>query len=220
MYIANIPLSQNTTIKQTDTIAFALDRMEDFQFHLLPVVDGDNYLGYITQNDLLNALDDQFTVATIHLKTDPIYVMANQHPYDAVRLMTAYHMDTLPVLDEHNNYKGILTSLELIKTISALQSLNDVGAIIVLEVGAHDFSLSKIAHLVEVENCQILNCSTQAILENATIQVTIKVNQSNIANLLSSFARQNYKVMASFNTLQEFDDLEDRYKQLMNYINI
>ncbi|KKX48793.1 MULTISPECIES: CBS domain-containing protein [Sphingobacterium] len=220
MYIANIPLSQNTTIKQSDTIAFALDRMEDFQFHLLPVVDGDNYLGFISQNDLLNALDDQNTVASVHLKTDPIYIKANQHPYDAIRLMTAYNISTLPVLDENNKFEGVLTSLELVKTISVLQSLNDIGAIITLEIGIHDFSLSKIAHLVEAENAQILNCSTKTVPENATLLVTMKVNKSNIASLLSSFARQNYKVIASFNTLQEFDDLEDRYQQLMNYINI
>ncbi|WP_400262594.1 CBS domain-containing protein [Sphingobacterium sp. SG20118] len=220
MYIANIPLSQNTTIKQTDTVAFALDRMEDFQFHLLPVVDGDDYLGYIGQNDLLNALDDQLSIATIHLKTEPIYVKANQHPYDAIRLMTAYHLDALPVLDENNKFKGMLTSLELVKTISVLQSLNDIGAIIVLEIGTHDFSLSKIAHLIEAENCQILNCATKAVPENDSLQVIIKVNKSNISSLLSSFARQNYKVITSFNTLQEFDDLDDRYQQLMNYINI
>lgn len=220
MYIANIPLSQNTTIKQMDTVAFALDRMEDFQFHLLPVVDGDNYLGFISQNDLLNALDEHATINSIHLNTDPIYIIANQHPYDAIRLMTAYNINTLPVLDENNKFKGILTSFELIKTISVIQSLNDIGAIIILEIGAHDFSLSKIAHLVETENTQILNCATKAIPENATLLVTIKVNKSNIASILSSFARQNYKVITSFNTLKEFDDLEDRYQQLMNYINI
>ncbi|UIR56669.1 CBS domain-containing protein [Sphingobacterium sp. SRCM116780] len=220
MYIANIPLSQNTTIKQTDTIAFALDRMEDFQFHLLPIVDGANYLGYITQNDLLNALDDQFTIATIHLRTDPIYIKANQHPYDAIRLMTAYHIDILPVLDENNTFMGMLTSLELLKAISILQSMNEIGAVVVLEIGIHDFSLSKISHLVEAENCQILNCATQAIPEKSSLEVTLKVNKSNIASLLSSFARQNYNVIETFNTLQEFDDLEDRYQQLMNYINI
>lgn len=220
MQIARIPLLQDTALKLTDTIQFAVERMDDFQVDILPVIDDNNYIGYITQNDLLNALDDQFSIAIIQVRTEPIYLQTDQHPYDAMRIMTAYKLSTLPILDENKKYQGMLSSFNLINAMVSIQSQNENGAIMVLEVGTHDFSLSKIAHLVETENYQIINCSTRAIPENSTIEITLKVNKSNIASLLSSFARQNYNVIETFNATQEEDDLHERYQHLMNYINI
>ncbi|HAT91560.1 MAG TPA: CBS domain-containing protein [Sphingobacterium sp.] len=168
----------------------------------------------------MDAEDEDAPLSSIKINTAPIQLKFNQHPYDALVMITVYNSTIIPVLDQDNKYIGVSTQLDILKAISSIQSQNESGAIIVLAIGLHDFSLSQIAHLVESDNCRILNCATKINLESDNIEVTLKVDKSNINALLNSFLRHNYLVLETHNTIAAFDDTADRYQQLMNYINI
>ncbi|HBW80846.1 MAG TPA: CBS domain-containing protein [Sphingobacterium sp.] len=186
----------------------------------LVVLNGDDYIGLVNETILLDAEDEEAPLSSIKINTAPIQLKFNQHPYDALVMITVYNSTIIPILDQDNKYIGVSTQLDILKAISSIQSQNESGAIIVLATGLHDFSLSQIAHLVESDNCRILNCATKINLESDNIEVTLKVDKSNINALLNSFLRHNYLILETHNTIAAFDDTADRYQQLMNYINI
>ncbi|GAA0884643.1 MULTISPECIES: CBS domain-containing protein [Sphingobacterium] len=220
MLISQFLSNADFSIQNADSIQQALEKLQDMLCKELVVLNGDDYIGLVNETILLDAEDEDAPLSSIKINTAPIQLKFNQHPYDALVMITVYNSTIIPVLDQDNKYIGVSTQLDILKAISSIQSQNESGAIIVLAIGLHDFSLSQIAHLVESDNCRILNCATKINLESDNIEVTLKVDKSNINALLNSFLRHNYLVLETHNTIAAFDDTADRYQQLMNYINI
>ncbi|WP_426790919.1 CBS domain-containing protein [Sphingobacterium sp. WOUb80] len=220
MLIGQFLSNADFSIQNADSIQQALEKLQDILCKELVVLNGDDYIGLINETILLDAEDDEAPISSIKINTAPIQLKFNQHPYDALVMVTVYNSTIIPILDQENKYIGVSTQLDILKAISSIQSQNESGAIIVLAIGLHDFSLSQIAHLVESDNCRILNCATKINLESDNIEVTLKVDKSNINALLNSFLRHNYLILETHNTVAAFDDTADRYQQLMNYINI
>ncbi|WP_394676639.1 CBS domain-containing protein [uncultured Sphingobacterium sp.] len=220
MLISQFLSNADFSIQNADSIQQALEKLQDMLCKELVVLNGDDYIGLVNETILLDAEDEEAPLSSIKINTAPIQLKFNQHPYDALVMITVYNSTIIPVLDQDNKYIGVSTQLDILKAISSIQSQNESGAIIVLAIGLHDFSLSQIAHLVESDNCRILNCATKINLESDNIEVTLKVDKSNINALLNSFLRHNYLVLETHNSIAAFDDTADRYQQLMNYINI
>jgi len=220
MLISQFLSNADFSIQNADSIQQALEKLQDMLCKELVVLNGDDYIGLVNETILLDAEDEDAPLSSIRINTAPIQLKFNQHPYDALVMATVYNSTIIPVLDQDNKYIGVSTQLDILKAISSIQSQNESGAIIVLATGLHDFSLSQIAHLVESDNCRILNCATKINLESDNIEVTLKVDKSNINALLNSFLRHNYLILETHNTIAAFDDTADRYQQLMNYINI
>ena len=220
MLISQFLSNADFSIQNADSIQQALEKLQDMLCKELVVLNGDDYIGLVNETILLDAEDEEAPLSSIKINTAPIQLKFNQHPYDALVMITVYNSTIIPILDQDNKYIGVSTQLDILKAISSIQSQNESGAIIVLATGLHDFSLSQIAHLVESDNCRILNCATNINLESDNIEVTLKVDKSNINALLNSFLRHNYLVLETHNTIAAFDDTADRYQQLMNYINI
>ncbi|MNJ93568.1 hypothetical protein D3C87_112510 [compost metagenome] len=220
MLISQFLSNADFSIQNADSIQQALEKLQDMLCKELVVLNGDDYIGLVNETILLDAEDEEAPLSSLKINTAPIQLKFNQHPYDALVMITVYNTTIIPVLDQDNKYIGVSTQLDILKAISSIQSQNESGAIIVLAIGLHDFSLSQIAHLVESDNCRILNCATKINLESDNIEVTLKVDKSNINALLNSFLRHNYLVLETHNTIAAFDDTADRYQQLMNYINI
>src|SRR5690606_11272471 len=131
-----------------------------------------------------------------------------------------YQLDLLVVVDEQHTYLGAITPLELLNTLSQTMSIHQPGGIIVLEMGNRDNALSHIAHIVESENAQILNSYVQPFSDSSRLEVTLKVNKSNISSIVSSFLRHDYTVKATYNDESSHDNSRERYEQLMNFINM
>jgi CBS domain-containing protein len=220
MLISQFLSNADFSIQNADSIQQALEKLQDMLCKELVVLNGDDYIGLVNETILLDAEDEDAPLSSIKINTAPIQLKFNQHPYDALVMITVYNSTIIPILDQDNKYIGVSTQLDILKAISSIQSQNESGAIIVLATGLHDFSLSQIAHLVESDNCRILNCATKINLESDNIEVTLKVDKSNINALLNSFLRHNYLILETHNTVAAFDDTADRYQQLMNYINI
>ncbi|MDR0263143.1 MAG: CBS domain-containing protein [Sphingobacterium sp.] len=220
MLIGQFLSNADFSIQNADSIQQALEKLQDMLCKELVVLNGDDYIGLVNETILLDAEDDEAPISSIKINTAPIQLKFNQHPYDALVMITVYNSTIIPILDQENKYIGVSTQLDILKAISSIQSQNESGAIIVLAIGLHDFSLSQIAHLVESDNCRILNCATKINLDSDNIEVTLKVDKSNINALLNSFLRHNYLILETHNTVAAFDDTADRYQQLMNYINI
>ena len=208
------------TVQATDRIGYALQKFEESKTMQLAVLNDNDYLGFIDEEDALDCEDEDAPIHTLKIKTLPNYVHSNQHPYNALSLINSYQTSFLAVLNSDEKFEGVTTPKEILKAISLIQSQNDSGAIVVLELGVHDASLSHISRLVENENCRILNYATRFNADTEKIEMTIKLDKSEISALLSSFARQNYLVLASYNTQELYNDTEERYNQLMNYLNL
>ena len=85
---------------------------------------------------------------------------------------------------------------------------------------SNDYSLTEISRLVESEDLKILSISVDADAARRTLQLTLKLNKTNIKHIVATFERFNYKVLSTFMEEEQTDSLKDRYDILMKYLNL
>jgi len=220
MYIGENISTLYTEIDPNATVAYTLDKINELHFHQLPVVKDKDFLGIISEEDLLSIDDESKFIKDVQINFPFIYIYDYQHILDALQLMEINQLDILPVLNNQNQYLGVITWRDLMKSVNQMLSLQDKGAIIVLEIEERDNTLTHIAHIIESENTKIISTGLKPVEGSTKLELTIKVNKNNISSVLASLWRHDYVVKASFNDGSDNTDTQERYQLLMNYLNI
>jgi CBS domain-containing protein len=149
------------------------------------------------------------------------FVATEQHIFEVIGLASRLKLSVVPVLDSKNNYKGVITSTDLIRHIAGISSMDQPGAIIVLEVIDRDYSLSQIAQIVESNNVKILSMYITSSPASTRLEVTLKVNTSDLMSVIRTFERYNYEVKTWVTENDSMDRFyTERIDLLMKYLNI
>lgn len=206
-------------LKTSDSGLKALSWMEEFRISHLPIVNHQDLLGVISEEDIFNLNSPEEPLGNHRLSLYKPYVKSHQHIYEIIKLVAELNLSLVPVLDEHDKYLGVITLPDLIKNMAELSSIKDNGAILVLEVNERDYSLSQIAQIVESNDCKILSVYINTIPDSTKMEVILKLNRTDLRAVLATFNRYNYTVKASYNEIG-YDDFNDRFDLLMNYLNM
>jgi len=208
-------------VTSEDTVQFLLNRMTEYKVAQLPVVEGQTYLGLALEDDL-SGQDGAINLqaGNVGHSLRMIFIYEGQHIYDALRLFHTHHLDVLPVVDEQQQYKGSIILSSLMDLMADLVMSDEEGGIIELEIGNRDNSMSHIAQIVESDNAQILSSSVRRFPDSTRLEVTLKLNRTDISSIVASFLRHDYLVKAIYNDKRGYDSTQDRYDQLMKYLDI
>ena len=198
----------------------ALEMMDQFRINHLAIVKNDYFLAVISDKEIKN-WDSANEYIEEHLNNlaSP-HVKHNQHLFDIIEVLEKNNLSVVPVLDEENHYKGVITNRKLMYTIAKSATIQSVGGVIVLEMNQYDYSLAQITQIVESNDAQILSSYITSEKDSKLTEVTIKVNRKNIEPILQTFFRYDYSVKASFSE-DDFElDMRKRFEGLMKYLNI
>jgi acetoin utilization protein AcuB len=215
LIIENIP-----SLKVSDTGAHAIHLMEEFKVSHLPIVNKSEYLGLIGENEILDLNIDEQSFDKVKLSLIRPFVSQQQHFYEVIKLFTSMNITVLPVLDNEQNFIGVIPFVALLKEFSLLAAIRDPGGIIILEMNEHDYSMTQISQIIEGNDAKILSLYLNDLENTTKIEVTLKVNKADITGILQTFYRYNYTVKASFYQSGFKDDLKDRFDLFMNYLNM
>ena len=206
-------------LRTSDTGEEALGMMNDFYVRHLPIVNNKQLLGVLSEDDIFN-FDATEAVGSYSLSLNRPYVKFNDHIYEVMRLLAEKKLTVIPVVDEEDNYIGLITQEDLLRYFANAGSFSEPGSIIVLEISKRDYALSEISRIVESENATILSTFITSSPETTLVEVTLKINRQNTQSIIATFERFNYKVKATFNEADYLDTLRDRYDALMAYLNV
>lgn len=212
-------ISTNYQVLPSDSVGYVLEKMDEYHCNHLPVAHKEIFHGLIAYDDLLEQEDHELPLSSIPHKLTPIYLFDYQHIYDALQLISAQDYSIVPVLDKQHEYLGVLTKQDVLLALNETLG-NEEGAIIVLELGVRDNALSHVARIIESENTSILSTAVRPIPDSSKLEMTIKVNKTNIAPVVASLWRNEYVVKATFRDGSDQSDIQNRYDLLMNYLDI
>lgn len=207
-------------LKTSDSGLKALNWMEEFKISQLPIVNHVDFLGLVSEEDIINLNAPDEPLGSYKLSLNHAYVRANQHIFEVISLVAELHLSVIPVLDQNQKYLGLITDTDLIKHLATISSIKDVGAIIVLEVNERDYNLSQIAQIVESNDCKILSCYIQSLSDSTQLEVILKINSTDLRRVISTFTRYNYIIKGSYMEHGHRDDMNDRFNLLMNYLDL
>ncbi|MGZ3776369.1 MAG: CBS domain-containing protein [Mucilaginibacter sp.] len=207
-------------IHTSDTIQRVMDRMAEFCVRQLPIVNEQQFLGLVSDDDLVEESDLQVAIGALALTLVNPYVLEDQHIYDVIRLFYEQKLTVVPVLDRKKNYLGLISINTMNEYFAKLTSVSEPGGIIVLEISNKNNSLAHMAQIVESDNAQILSSYVSTFPDSTRMEVTLKVNKLDISAMVATFMRYEYTVKATFNHTGDDDGSKDRYDSLMNYLNL
>jgi len=214
-------LTSNTIIplRTSDTGDEALAIMNDFYVRHLPIVNNRQFLGLISEDDILE-YDAAEAVGSYSLSLQRPFVRDSDHIYEVMRQMAQYELTVIPVVDYDDIYLGLVTQEDLLQYFARMSSFTEQGTILVLEMSKHDYTLSEIARIVESESAKVLSSFTTMDAYSTKVQVTLKINAQYIQNIIATFQRFDYTIKASFNESDYLESLQERYESLINYLSV
>lgn len=207
-------------LKTSDTGIQALSWMDIFRISHLPIVNNAEFLGLISDKDIynLNMVDEPIGAHSLSLFSP--YVFEDQHIYEVIEVGSRLHLSVVPVLSRKNYYLGLITINDLVMHFAELSALKHPGGILVLEVNENDYSLMEISQIVESNDAKILSLYISSPEDSTRVDVTLKINRTDLTSVIRTFERYEYSIKASYLRNDEADEMyQDRYDLFLKYLN-
>jgi len=110
-----------TPLNTSDSGALALGMMDEYRVSHLPIVNNTDFLGVISDADIfaLNAFDDP--IGNHMLTLNGAYVKDSQPVYEVIQTFANMKLSLMPVLDEKNQYLGVITLANLVHHMAKIR---------------------------------------------------------------------------------------------------
>ena len=207
-------------LRCSDAFSKAAELMAEFKVSHIPIVENDRYLGLISEEDLLELSDLECNPKSKNKPCVKPSITADKHCFEAMKLMGTHELTILPVVDQNEQYEGYVSLVDLAHGFSQMGSLTEPGGILILELNVNDYSLTEIARLIESNDAKVLSTYITSHTDSMKLELTLKINRTDLSPIIQTFNRYNYKVLASYHENENEKDLKKRFDSFMNYLNI
>ena len=213
--------SQVVPLQITDTGAFAIQQMEELRLSHLPIVNGREFIGVISDKEILLVDEPEKEIGQYQITLTRAFVTEEQQIYEVLKMFSSLNLTMLPVVTDKNTYLGSILLPTLVQALAEMAGIHNPGGVIVLEINDKDYSLTEIVQIVESNDAKILSCFVTSHPDSTLLDVTLKLTRREFGRLLQGFFRFNYIVKASWSKEDSYNEgLQDRFDALMNYLSI
>ncbi|MCH2231230.1 MAG: CBS domain-containing protein [Crocinitomicaceae bacterium] len=220
MRAINLITDEIPPLMHSDTGEKALNWMDEFKVSHLPVLKSGEFVGVVSESDILDKMDLDKTLDELFQHLPRPYAQASDHIYQVLSRISELKLSVIPVLDDNEKYLGCTTVQYLMFLIANTGSIKENGGILVLEMASSDYSMAQIGQIIESNDAKILSSYLMSSRNSTNIEVTLKINKVELDRIIRTFERYDYIIKASFQKSQFSDDLQFKYDSLMNYLNL
>ncbi len=208
------------TLRLDDSVQKSVALMLENKVFELPVLDEGSLIGVASWSKL-DLEDQNEPIGAFRHDFRQIAVQQYSNISEALFLMRDFGVTMLPVINSKNELVATLSQNDILLYFSKIlggSSKND--AVLVLEMGVHDYSLSQIARLTESNNAQIMSSFVSAPDQNMNIMVTLQFNVSDLTYIVATLERFDYHIVYQFHQSNVSSVYDERYESLMKYLSI
>lgn len=219
MLVSEIAQSTIPLLHNNDTIENAIEIFQHSNVLHLPVIHEDKYEGLISLDELLSA-EDTNTLDALGDKLIHVSIAHDQHFLSALKIIAAYNISILPVLSLNNEYSGAVSQQALLNALYTFLNCDEPGGIFVLEMERSKFSVGELSRLVETNDAYITQLNTYTEQVSGLFIVTLKVNKTEVSDILATLQRYDYTVRHFFGEEVFENELKENFDNLMSYLNV
>lgn len=202
-----------------DTPQHAMNVLLDSLYAHLPVVDEEDHLiGLVTEQQVMEALGSAETVRDC-VSGAPVSAVPETHYFNAGRDIADHDVDLLPVTDSSGRYLGVVTRADLFSVFARMLGTDRRGAILVLEIEPRDYSMAQLLHIIEQNDVKVLAMASEQENQD-TLRITLKLNIRDATRTRHMLDHHGYNVVAAFNEAASREDIQDRAREFMRYLEV
>lgn len=182
------------------------------------ITEAGEYLGAIGENDLLG-LEPGSDLGRYRYDLDAFMVTRDSSWLDVLETFARNEANLLPVVDDNKSVVGYYDLRDVVSAFIDTPFFTEPGAILVVAKGEKDYSFSEIAQIVESNNIKMIGGFVSDI-RNDVVQVTLKIGNTNLNEVIQSFRRYNYHILFGNKDDQFLEDLRQRSEYLDKYLKV
>jgi signal-transduction protein with cAMP-binding, CBS, and nucleotidyltransferase domain len=208
-------------LKISDDGHKAIVWMEELRTNQLPVVEKGRFLGFLSEEIILEENDKTKSVSDYDLYAERCFVYEHQHFYDIIKMAAEFEIQMVAVLNEQGGFSGVVPLEDTISAFAQSIAVQETGAILVISMNHREYSLAEISRIVEGENARILSsCLTSDHGDSAKVRVTLKINKTELSHITATMERFGYKIIGRFQEIASKSNDQERYDMLMKYLDL
>lgn len=213
-YILNdvTPLSINDLIKEAQLV------FNQLTFSHIPIAQDGVYIGCLSETDS-HCFDAEKAIGEYRYALEQFFVRTQTNWIDVLEAFAQNSSNVMPILNEKNNYVGYYELNDIINVFNDTPFLHELGSVLIVEKGVKDYSFSEISQIVESNNGRLLGAFISKT-ENDVVQVTMKLNNAVLNEIVQSFRRYSYNIVSEFAEDTYMQNLKERSDYLNKYLNI
>lgn len=217
-YCSQLLESSMITVDLHDTVSHAMEMMDEARVEYVPVLDGLQYLGMVAFDELEDTDPNAEVISIQHRFIKPL-VRTGDHFLQALRVRSKFYIDQVPVVNEKNEWEGVIGTAKMLDQICLLSGVSASGSMIVLEVPRHDYAPGEINRLVESNDAMIMQLNSIQDQQTGMMQVVIRINKEEVSDVVATFQRHEYNVLYYYGDESYDNSLQNNLDHLMNYLN-
>lgn len=205
-------------LRLSDSLNYALDLLDEHKLFHLPVVEENEYLGYLSEEMILNSKGD--LIGDLVLSGEKVYTNDQESIYSSLRKLSSNQVSCLAVLGEENEYLGVITTHSVFKALAEISAIRSQGAVISIVIPQHDYSLSELSRILEANGYKVLSVELVTVPESPLmLEVIFKLNTFDITLACATMERYGYTVNLRFGKNNFDTDNSNRLNEILNYLN-
>ncbi|MBQ0735146.1 CBS domain-containing protein [Aquimarina celericrescens] len=183
-----------------------------------PVIKEKIYLGCVSEADI-RCFETDKTLEAYQYALEGFFVRKDHNWLDILEAFAQNNSNIMPVLDDNNDYLGFFELGDIMNLFNETPFLSEPGNILIVEKGILDYSFSEIAQIIESNNAKVLGLFISN-MENDVAQITLKISDSDINNIVQTFRRYSYNIVSKHHEDTFLTNLKERSQYLEKYLNI
>ena len=217
MYITEYLSNEVKPGKVKYTPSQLLEVVQEYKLTHLPLFDGLDFVGNISEEDLAElAIDNEKVDYTSYLEN--FFLTDSSTLLDAIQMMYTNQANILPIINEQSKYLGSITETDIITTFANFPFVSAEGVSMLVSIAEKDLSITAISNIIEANNGKILGILIVGYKEDSAY-VLLKFSSSNLLTIGETFERYGYQVIQKFYNDEKQELLQSRYAQLLKYMN-
>ena len=185
----------------------------------IPIKNKDGvYLGCISENDA-HCFDANKLIEDYRYSGEGFFVREDTNWLDILEAFAQNTANIMPVLSNKNVYLGYYELNDIISLFNETPFFSENGSILIVEKGLQDYSFSEVSQIIESNNGKLLGAFISKI-ENDVTQITLKIGDADLNEIMQSFRRYSYNVLSSFEDDKYLIGLKERSDYLNKYLNM
>lgn len=206
------PLQVEDTIKDVQLL------FNNLTYSHIPIKKDGVYIGCISENDA-HCFDASKPISDFLYALEGIYVRKKAIWLDVLEAFAVNDTNIMPVLDDNNKYLGYYELSDVLSKFNETPFFSEPGGIIIVEKGYNDYSFSEVCQIVESNNVKLLGAFISK-MENDVAQITVKVGNGSINDIIQTFRRYSYNIISGHEDDAYLENLKERSDYLDKYLNM
>ncbi|PTX63803.1 hypothetical protein C8N46_101411 [Kordia periserrulae] len=206
------PLSVSDNVKEAQLV------FNQLTFSHIPIMENGIYIGCISETDT-HCFDAEKDIYDYRYALEQFFVREQTNWIDVLEAFAQNSANIMPILNDKNDYIGYYELNDIIQVFNDTPFLHELGSVLVVEKGVKDYSFSEICQIVESNNGRLLGAFISNV-ERDIVQVTMKLNNVILNEVVQSFRRYSYNIVSEFAEDTYMQNLKERSEYLDKYLNI